>query len=428
MLESRIPVLTLLWALAWLSPAPASAADAPGPAMEADAVEPAAPREGGDSADSEAQAASEESPATEDAEVEAPPPPLWLEFYGEAVGSRHEDDNIAGFTDTKVGKRLPGPLKADLYGRIRYYRDGRDFYWNNRADAGIGIRVPLLRKVSLTAFAEAAWGRYLSLASGALPLERLQVRVERNRAAIDAAQKSFQALYKEVFKAAVLEDPAVDRATIKYLDTAGNSHLQALARLDAQLDSLETSKDSLGQAMDSVGLVPAGEVAEYKAGLVFWHGWGRPADDADPPSRWFAFPIRPWGEVYADCVYSSLSRHVRARGAGGEYRDSVARFSNLIAYANPAAGLLVMEGRAGSLAALVSAYLWFDTRGDWWNNRAMAGPGLRYQPLRDIDLAIKAEWMFGRYYGRERAQDPNPYAKGFSDARLTAGFWHGLGI
>lgn len=352
-------------------------------------------------------------------------PALWLETYGEGVYSHHEDDNLAGFADWKVGKRLPGPLQLDVYGKIRFYRDQRDFFWNNRADGGLGVRLPLLRKVSLTAFAEATWGRYLSLSTGTVPMDRLQARIDNNRAAIDAAQKGFQAMYKSIFNANLVEDPAFDRQTLKQLDTLGNSQLASLARLNGQLDSLETAKDSLRQIMDSIALVPTGEVVEYKAGLVFWQGWGGPQDN---PASWFAFPLRPWGDLYADVIASSLERHVSARRANNEYGDSTVRIRNIILYANPSLGWMLMDGKIGSLAAYATAYAWYDTHRDWWNNLAMGGPGVRYQPFREIDLSVKAEYLWGRYYGRERKGDPNPYAASFADTRLTASFWHGLGL
>jgi hypothetical protein len=374
-------------------------------------------------ADSAARAVLAESAAGDGV---AAAPALWLETYGEGVSSTHEDDNLAGFADWKVGKRLPGPLRADVYAKIRLYRDQRDFFWNNRADAGLGMRMPLLRALSLTLFAEGTWGHYLNLASGALPMDRLQARIDNNRTAIDLAQKQFQAIYQTVFQANLMEDTAIDRASLKKLDTLGNAQLKTLQGLNAKLDSLQTSKDSLRQAMDSIALVPAGEVTEFKIGLVFWHGWGGP--DEGRPIAWFAFPFRPWGDIYADCIGSSLERHVKSRQLNGEYADSAVHIRNVILYANPSVGWMMMDGRIGSLAAYATAYAWYDIHRDWWNNLAMGGPGVRYQPFRGIDLSIKAEYLWGRYYGRERKEDPNPYARVVSDTRVTASFWHGLGM
>jgi hypothetical protein len=355
--------------------------------------------------------------------------PLWMESYGEGVFSRHDDRNLSGFAEYKIGKRFHAGVPVDVYLKTRLYRDQRDFYWNNRVDGGAGARVSLLKKVSLTVFGEVVGGQYLRLSSGTVAFDGLQTRIDRNRTAIDGAQKDFQAMYKEIFQAHLLGDDAVNRQAIAHLDTTGSALLGSLARLNSRLDSLETSKDSLNQVMDSLGLIPAGPLTEYRAGLVFWHGWGADGGgeaEGGSAAR-FRFPLRFWGEIYSEWIFSSLSRHVRTRGGGETYRDSVARFRNLIFYANPDVGAMVMEGLAGSLSAYGTAYVWFDTRKDWWNNLAMAGPGLRYKPLGMLDLVFKAEYLWGRYYGRERKEDPNPYARNLKDLRITGSFWYGLG-
>lgn len=390
-----------------------------------------------DDAASAASGAEEAEEGNGDAE---PAPPLWMETYTEGVFSRHDDRNLSGFSDFKIGKRFPAKTPVDLYLKTRLHRDQRDFFWNNHVDAGVGARVSLLKRVSLVAFGEILGGQYLRLSSGALGFEGMQGRIEGQRTAIDQGQKQFQAMYKDIFQAALLGDDALNRQVIERLDTTGNAHLASLARLDARLDSLETAKDSLQVVMDSVGLIPAGPLIEYRGGLIFWHGWGQEAaagdgggngNGGDTGTRSAAlvrFPMRFWGEIYSEWLFSSLSRHVRTRGDGTAYRDSVARFRNLIFYANPDVGVMVMEGLAGSLSAYGTAYVWFDTHKDWWNNLALMGPGLRYKPLGMLDLAFKAEYLWGRYYGRERAEDPNPYARDVRDVRITGSFWYGLGI
>jgi hypothetical protein len=423
------------FALAWVAlshPDPRAAeAAAPGDsAAVADSADAAADA-AADAGPEEAASAVSEADDEEDAD---PAPPLWMETYTEGVFSRHDDRNLSGFSDFKIGKRFPLKTPVDPYLKTRLYRDQRDYFWNNRVDAGVGVRISLLKKVSLIAFGEIIGGQYLRLSSGALGFEGMQGRIDGNRMAIDQAQKQFQAMYKDIFQAALLGDDALNREVIARLDTTGNIHLASLARLDAHLDSLETAKDSLQQVMDSVGLVPAGGLIEYRAGLVFWHGWGQeaPADGGeDPlggPGARIRFPLRFWGEVYSEWIFSSLGRHVRTRGNGTAYRDSVARFRNLIFYANPNVGVMVMEGLTGSLSAYGAAYVWFDTHKDWWNNLALVGPGLRYKPLGMLDLAFKAEYLWGRYYGRERKEDPNPYARNVRDVRITGSFWYGLGI
>lgn len=379
---------------------------------------------GDDTAGAEIAAAEDEE---EDAGEESLPP-LWMDTYGEGVYSRHDHRNLSGFTEFKLGKRVNLGIPTDFYLKTRLYRDQRDFFWNNRADVGLGARIPLLKKVSLQLFGEVIGGQYLRLSSGTMGFEGLQARIDKNRSEIDRAQGEFQAMYKEIFDANMVNDPAENRKTLIRLENSGDTHFKTLIAMDEHLNSLETSRDSLASVMDSLALIPAGSLREYRAGLIFWYGWGQDAAERDGPRPRVSFPARLWGEVYSDWIFSSLGRHVRTRGEGDVYRDSVARFNNLIFYANPAAGMMVMEGIAGSLAAYATGYVWFDTHKDWWNNLAMAGPGLRYKPLPMLDLVFKAEYLFGRYYGRERAEDPNPYDPNVQDLRITGSFWYGMGI
>jgi hypothetical protein len=178
--------------------------------------------------------------------------------------------------------------------------------------------------------------------------------------------------------------------------------------------------------MDSAALIPAGNVMEFQAGLVFQKNWGDPVNGESGP--WFAFPLRFWGNIYSDCIFQSLRRHVLTRHGGSTFSDSTVRLDNLIFYANPDVGILLMDGRAGSIAAYATGYLWFDTHQDWWNNLWMAGPGLSWQPLPILDFAFKAEYLWGAYYRKARKEDPLPYRKSFSDVRLAANFWYGLGF
>lgn len=395
-----------------------------GMAIPAHAAAPA----GEDSPAEAASGAQETSVVREASGPDAEAPALWLEVYGEGVYSRHEDGNVAGFTEAKAGKRLPGPLPADIYARLRVYRDRAGFYWNNRADGGFGARVSLARRFSLLAFAEAAWGGYLGQGSAAASLGRAQARRAGLADTLAAVQERFyKGLYGTIFDANSAPGAATDRQALDRAELQGDSTRKALAALSDQADALARALDSAQQTLDSIALIPQGAVSEYKAGFVFWHGWGH-AGDGPAPAAWFAFPGRFWGEIYADGIYSALSRRVQMRGTDGAYRDSTERFRNLVLYANPAVGFLVLDGRLGGAAVYAGGYAWFDTHRDWWNNLAMAGPGIDYAPFRGVDLSIKAEWMWGAYYGRERAQDPNPYPGTFSDARVTASFWHGLGM
>jgi hypothetical protein len=365
-------------------------------------------------------------------------PPLWMEVYSEATRSQHEDENTSGFLDAKVGRRIRLPLPIDFYAKARLYRDQADFFWNNLALAGLGVRVTLPKPVTVSLFAQVMTGSYLRTHSAASDLQGLQTRLDQALLATGSAVDQFQGLVQSVANAGFLADFAVNtsdtsaatraeiRRLIKAADSTSFGYLDTLDRIEANLNALQTSTDSLRGRMDSLGLVPAGTVIEFQAGLVLAYGWGGPQNEPDGP--WFSFPFRFWGDLYSDCIFQSLSRHVVARNGGDTYSDSLVRLDNLILYANPDVGLLLMEGRAGNVTAYATAYAWFDTHEDWWNNLFMAGPGLRWQPIPAVDFAVNAEYLWGRYYGRERKEDPLPYDRSFQDFRLTANFWYGLGL
>ncbi len=361
-----------------------------------------------------------------------PPPPLWVELYSEGTHSSHENDNTSGFLDVKLGKRFGQTLPFDVYLKARAFRDQADFFWNNLAQAGAGFRVTLTKPVTLSFFAQATTGNYFRTGSETQGMQGLQTRIDRERAALNRVQADYQSLGTQVFtEKFTIMDTATTRAEINKLwnslDTALTNRYQGgLAALDGKIDSLESAKDSLRAAMDSLALIPAGTQTEYQAGLIFQYGWGAPVNDASGPL--FAFPWRFWGDVYSDCIYQAQRRHVQTRHGGDAYSDSLVSLDNLIVYANPDVGILLMDGRAGSAAAYVTAYAWFDTHRDWWNNLAMAGPGVRWQPWPALDFLVTAEYLWGRYYGRARAEEPLPYARAFSDVRIGANFWYGVGL
>jgi hypothetical protein len=385
-------------------------------------VAPAADSASGADAGDSPEAAAPEGGEEEAAEAR---PPLFMEAYAEGAYSRHEEDNTSGFSDLKIGKRFDLRFPVDLYAKARMHRDARDFFWNNHLDAGFGARVNLLKGAALTLYAEAMAGYYYRTSATVGDLSGIQTRLDRNRAALDGVQARFQGMQLEIFRRAALEDTVFTRKQLDSLDRLVTAQGFTLAGLDAHLDSLETTRDSLRQAGDSLALIPAGPIAEYRAGFMFWYG--TPQEEYSGRGR-IGFPLRFWCDVYAEGLLGSLKRTVRTRSGGETYRDSTARFNNLILYMNPDAGVLLMDGAGGSVVAYATLYAWFDTHADWWNNRAMAGPGLRHKPFRKLDLVLAFEYLWGGYYGREREDDPNPYARAFTDVRLLANFWYGLGF
>jgi hypothetical protein len=353
---------------------------------------------------------------------EDPPPPLWMEAYSEGIYSRHEQDNTSGFGDVKLGKRFLAERPVDVYLKARMHRDARDFFWNNHLDAGVGVRAHPFKGIFLRIFAEAMTGYFYRTSADMGDLAGIQSRLDRTRASLDEMQTRFQGVQISVFRRAALGDTVFSRKALDSLDALLTAQGLTLAGVDAYLDSLETTRDSLRQKGDSLALIPAGPRTEFQLGFVFWFGRGQEAFGEGP------FPLRFWCDLYADGIYSLQSRTVQTRSGGETYRDSTARFPNVILYLNPDVGAVLLEGSFGTLVGYGTLYAWFDSHRDWWNNRAMAGPGMRWQPLADLDLVLAAEYLWGSYYGRERKEDPNPYGRSFQDLRLQASFWYGLGF
>lgn len=440
---SSLACLACVAYLFWLPvPAAAKAAQpAPEKAAMADSARPeagidVAADSGEGDAEVEAGATGVDGDTGAEASEEAPPrPALWMETYTEGAYSKHEEDNASGFTDVKMGKRFDlAPLlgasaavSADVYLKARAHRDQRDFFWNNHLDAGAGARVNVLKGAALSVYAEILGGYYYRTGASLGDLSGFQAKIDGNRKAVDTIYARLSAENIAIFNRVQQKNPDTT-FTIKELeslDLALSRINQSVSGLQVYLDSLETTRDSLRQLADSVALVPAGPLTEYRAGFMFWYGRGQETPEG---GRRLDFPLRFWCDLYADGTFTSQSRHVLTRGDGDAYRDSVARFTNFILYLNPDVGVILLNGAGGSMVAYGTAYAWLDTHGDWWNNRAMAGPGLRHKPFKEIDLTFAAEYLWGSYYGREREEDPNPYKQSFQDMRLMATFWYGLGF
>jgi cellulose synthase/poly-beta-1,6-N-acetylglucosamine synthase-like glycosyltransferase len=68
-----------------------------------------------------------------------------------------------------------------------------------------------------------------------------------------------------------------------------------------------------------------------------------------------------------------------------------------------------------------------DTVGEFWNNKATFGPGIRLRPFESWGLYIFGEYLYGVYYGIE-ADTPNPYDPTFSGVEAGAAFWQRWGV
>ncbi len=78
------------------------------------------------------------------------------------------DNNLISTSHVRFGFRIHGlPLStAESYGFIRYGRDLKRDYWNNRVEGGMGLRFRFALKVFLALYVERLWGKYTNIPEG----------------------------------------------------------------------------------------------------------------------------------------------------------------------------------------------------------------------------------------------------------------------
>jgi len=96
---------------------------------------------------------------------------------------------------------------------------------------------------------------------------------------------------------------------------------------------------------------------------------------------------------------------------------------NGIAYLQLREGLRVAEWGTSRLYGYGKVNLAKDTNRDFFNNVGEVGAGLEFRPNARLNLALRAEYLRGIYYGIEGA-DPNPFRPQYNDVRVTLLFGH----
>jgi cellulose synthase/poly-beta-1,6-N-acetylglucosamine synthase-like glycosyltransferase len=115
-----------------------------------------------------------------------------------------------------------------------------------------------------------------------------------------------------------------------------------------------------------------------------------------------------WGELYMEAV----------REPSGD--------SNVAGFVDLKDGARVARVFGAELFLYGKARAYKDVNGDYWNNKATYGPGVRLKPFTDWGLYFFAEYLWGNYYGIEN-KDPNPYAQSFDGVEGGAAFWQRWG-
>jgi len=87
--------------------------------------------------------------------------PLWVDVLGNGSFSTAQDNNMEGRGVLRIGKEFAFSLPLNLYLKSQLDRNQLDFIWNNRVDAGAGVRLTLSHAFSLFLSTEMVAGEYL---------------------------------------------------------------------------------------------------------------------------------------------------------------------------------------------------------------------------------------------------------------------------
>jgi cellulose synthase/poly-beta-1,6-N-acetylglucosamine synthase-like glycosyltransferase len=115
-----------------------------------------------------------------------------------------------------------------------------------------------------------------------------------------------------------------------------------------------------------------------------------------------------WGEVYYEGVFETQQE------------------DNFVSFADGKAGFRVARALGAELLVYGKLRAFIDTNEDFWNNKAIYGPGVRLKPFPGYGLYLFTEYLYGSYYGIE-GRDRNPYPRTFEGLEAGAAFWQRWG-
>ncbi len=116
-----------------------------------------------------------------------------------------------------------------------------------------------------------------------------------------------------------------------------------------------------------------------------------------------------WGELYYEGIFETQQD------------------DNFVSFLDLKSGFRLARLAGAKLMLYGKGRAYIDTNQDFWNNKAVIGPGVRLQPFPAYGLYLFAEYLFGRYYGIE-GKDPNPYSQSFQGLEAGAAFWQRWGV
>lgn len=329
-----------------------------------------------------------------------PAAPLWMEAYTEGKYEINKSPDASLFVN--IGKKLPLPFSTDIYGKCKISLGNQEYYWNNRTDLGLGVRINFKSFLFATCFAEILGGYYMQSNS-----------VQRN---ILSMYNSIDSVNTSINNIETIEKLA-------FYGIKVNS--DSLSKIE---NSLKMSRDTLYQKLSDLEASPNGFISEYRGGLTFWRGWGQ--DNSNAP------PFHFWGNFYGELVGSILKKKIGSDRIPKSEQEKDSLFLsprkdtiilNGTLYLNPEIGITTNHSVLGSLILSLAANFWLDALGDWETNRLIAGPVIHYIPFKSVSLDINAGYYAGIYINRNLSE-PKPQNGLFSTFRAGFSFWYGLGI
>ena len=139
--------------------------------------------------------------------------------------------------------------------------------------------------------------------------------------------------------------------------------------------------------------------SDFRAGIDYAREWGTQTETRNEVSGPTA-PMKFVADAYLNASYYSRFRN------------------NVIAYAQYRPGVRFFKWNKTSLDAFAKVAAVKDKGGDFYNNLAEGGGGLRFTPYRPFGVSISAEYVRGIYFGIARPGEPNPYAPQYNDFRI----------
>jgi len=136
------------------------------------------------------------------------------------------------------------------------------------------------------------------------------------------------------------------------------------------------------------------ERTDFRAGFYYYGEW---APRAEAPDYYAPGRMR---NVYAEGAYYSRLG------------------DNWIGYARYRDGWRARTSARSALDFYVGVGVWGDSRGDFYNNVAEVGPGVRYLPDLPGDWQITVEYVRGLYLGNDD-RTPRPFDSEYDDVRAT---------